>query len=79
MRKSQYPTVPGCETSVPILTLGDDLAKLTINGGGKNPVDPVAEATRRGNAPTLGDVKKSVKVLGLLLHLVIGLISTNRR
>ena len=62
---------------MPILTLGDDLARLTLNGG-KYSVDPVAEATRMGNVPTLGDVKKSVKVRKASLGFLTGLIIAHR-
>ena len=41
------------------MTLGDDLMKLSLSG--KNS-DPVADATKKGKVPTLGEVKRSLKV-----------------
>jgi hypothetical protein len=43
------------------MSLGDDLQKMSLDGGRK-PVDPVAEAIKMGRAPTMREVKKSVKV-----------------
>jgi hypothetical protein len=31
-------------------------------GGPRKKVDPAAEASKKGNAPTLGEVQKSLKV-----------------
>ena len=45
------------------MSLGDQLNRLSLNAPSK-PVesDPVTQATLKGKAPTLGDVKNSVKV-----------------
>ncbi|KAI5120474.1 hypothetical protein M0805_006494 [Coniferiporia weirii] len=58
-----YHTVPGTEITVPILSLDDQLNSLSLNGHSKTAADPVALATLKGRAPTLGDVKQSVKAL----------------
>ncbi|KAM6500352.1 HORMA domain containing protein [Amanita muscaria] len=61
----QYHTVHGTDTVVPILTLGNDLQKMSLN----RHKDPVAEATLKGKVPTLKEVKKSVKsLLKTLIH-----------
>ncbi|KAH8117033.1 DNA-binding protein [Phellopilus nigrolimitatus] len=57
-----YFTVPGTTTTVPIMSLDDQLSSLSLNGGLKG-TDPVALSTLKGKAPTLGDVKQSVKAL----------------
>ncbi|KAI0785638.1 HORMA domain-containing protein [Abortiporus biennis] len=56
-----YHTIPGTSTTVPVMSLGDDLMKLSISGKGQ--VDPVANATIHGRVPTLGEVKRSLKSL----------------
>ena len=43
------------------MSLGDDLMKLSINGRGKKQ-DPVSDASKKGKVPTLGEVKRSLKV-----------------
>ena len=43
------------------MSLGDDLMKMSISGSRKA-ADPVADATRKGRVPTLGEVKRSLKV-----------------
>ncbi|KAJ7633058.1 HORMA domain-containing protein [Roridomyces roridus] len=59
-----YHKIPGTNTVVPIMSLGDDLDKLSLKEK-----DPVVQAARRGKAPTLKDVKKSVKtLLKTLIH-----------
>lgn len=55
----QYHTVPGTKAVIPIMTLGEDLMKLSLSG---KKSDPVAEATKDGRIPTLGEVKRSLKV-----------------
>ncbi|KAI0081208.1 HORMA-domain-containing protein [Panus rudis PR-1116 ss-1] len=55
-----YHTIPGTTTTIPIMTLGDNLMKMSISG--KNS-DPVANATKSGKVPTLGEVKRSLKTL----------------
>ncbi|KAF9227764.1 hypothetical protein BS17DRAFT_693612 [Gyrodon lividus] len=56
----QYHTVPGTDTVVPIMSLGNQLSKLSLcrTGG-----DPMADALKRGELPTLGEVKRSLKTL----------------
>ena len=46
---------------MPVMSLGDDLMKLSLAGKRKN-ADPVSDATKRGHVPTLGEVKRSLKV-----------------
>ncbi|KAJ7286365.1 HORMA domain-containing protein [Mycena rebaudengoi] len=53
-----YHKVPGTETVIPIMSLGDDLDKMSLRDSTN---DPVAQAARKGKPPTLKDVKKSVK------------------
>ena len=53
--------MPGSNVTIPIMSLGDDLMKLSISGKKKG-ADPVADATKRGKLPTLGEVKRSLKV-----------------
>ncbi|KAF9059094.1 HORMA domain-containing protein [Rhodocollybia butyracea] len=53
-----YHTIAGTDTVIPIMTLGDDLERMSLHGK-----DPVAEAVRKGSVPTLKDVKRSVKTL----------------
>jgi meiosis-specific protein len=43
------------------MTLGDKLNKLALNSHSTTKLDPVTEAMAKGKAPTLGDVKQSVK------------------
>lgn len=43
------------------MSLGDELLKLSLNGK-KKVVDPATEAMRSGRMPTMGDVKKALKV-----------------
>ncbi|RDB21131.1 Meiosis-specific protein HOP1 [Hypsizygus marmoreus] len=64
-----YHTLPGTNVTVPIMTLGDGLQKMSLKDKKARAVDPVAEAARIGKAPTLLDVKKSVKsLLKTLIH-----------
>ena len=46
----------------PVMTLGNDLENMSLNGSSHRPKDPVAEAVHQGRLPTLREVKKSVKV-----------------
>ncbi len=48
--------------TIPIMSLGDSLKNLAINGKSKYREDPVAQAIRNGKTPTLKEVKMSVKV-----------------
>lgn len=66
LSSTQYHTIPGTDTTIPIMTLGEQK-----KGG---PRDPVTEAGKKGQAPTLRDVKKSVKVCG---HLTLNLLCSN--
>ena len=43
------------------MTLGERLDKMSLNAHSAMKVDPVAQAIIEGKAPTLGDVKQSVK------------------
>ena len=45
----------------PVMTLGEDLANMSLSGTGKER-DPVSEAVKKGKVPTLGEVKRSLKV-----------------
>lgn len=44
------------------MTLGDKLNNMSLNSRTTGKVDPVTESMAKGKAPTLGDVKQSVKV-----------------
>ncbi|KAJ7024255.1 HORMA domain-containing protein [Mycena alexandri] len=55
-----YHTIPGTDTVIPIMSLGDGLDKMSLKESAK---DPVVQAAKKGKAPTLKDVKKSVKTL----------------
>lgn len=43
------------------MTLDADLERLTLHGK-KKTFDPVSDASKQGRVPTLGEVKKSLKV-----------------
>ncbi|RPD66479.1 hypothetical protein L227DRAFT_649196 [Lentinus tigrinus ALCF2SS1-6] len=59
-----YCKVPGATEVVPVMTLGDEMSNLSLSGSGlRKAQDPVAEATKRGKVPTLGEVKRSLKTL----------------
>ncbi|KAI0373008.1 hypothetical protein BV20DRAFT_938979 [Pilatotrama ljubarskyi] len=49
-----YCRVPGSEHTVPVMSLGEDMMNLSLSGS-KRSHDPVADATRRGKVPTLGE------------------------
>ncbi|KAF7363938.1 DNA-binding protein [Mycena sanguinolenta] len=55
-----YHTIPGTDTVIPVMSLGDDLDKMTLSDAAK---DPVGQAAKKGKAPTLKDVKKRVKTV----------------
>ena len=59
----QYYEVPGSKETVPVMTLGEEMDKLSLSSS-RLARDPVAEATRKGKLPTLGEVKRSLKVCG---------------
>ncbi|KAJ3760807.1 HORMA domain-containing protein [Lentinula raphanica] len=54
----QYHTIAGTDIVVPVMSLSDDLRRMSLRGK-----DPVAEAAKSGASPTLKDVKRSVKTL----------------
>ncbi|KAJ7481133.1 HORMA domain-containing protein [Mycena galericulata] len=61
-----YHTIPGTGTVIPIMSLGDNMGKMSLKESAK---DPVVQAAKKGKAPTLKDVKKSVKtLLKTLIH-----------
>ncbi|KAG2100211.1 HORMA domain-containing protein, partial [Suillus discolor] len=49
----QYHKLPGSHTAIPIMTLGDQLSKMSL----ARP-DPVSDALKKGKLPTLGEVKR---------------------
>ncbi|KAG0701522.1 HORMA domain-containing protein [Suillus ampliporus] len=53
-----YHKLPGSDTAIPIMTLGDQMSKMSLARS-----DPVSEALKKGQMPTLGEVKRSVKVM----------------
>jgi len=61
----QYHTIPGTDTVIPIMSLGENLDKMSLRESAK---DPVVQAAKKGKPPTLKDVKKSVKVSNKLEH-----------
>lgn len=58
--RRQYYKIPGTDISVPVMTLDADLERLSIHR--KKAFDPVSDASKQGRVPTLGEVKKSLKV-----------------
>ncbi|TFK54684.1 DNA-binding protein [Heliocybe sulcata] len=58
-----YYKPPGSDAAIPIMSLGDDLMKMSLNQCHGEDADPVAEAIKQGKTPTLGEVKRSVKTL----------------
>ncbi|KAI9065377.1 HORMA-domain-containing protein [Trametes sanguinea] len=56
-----YCKVPGSNSAVPVMSLGEDMMNLSLSGSRSQ--DPVADAARRGKVPTLGEVKRSLKAL----------------
>lgn len=59
----KYHKIPGTDVSVPVMTLDADLERLSLHG--KKTFDPVSDASKQGRVPTLGEVKKSLKVRDL--------------
>ncbi|KAG1827598.1 HORMA domain-containing protein [Suillus subaureus] len=53
-----YHKLPGSCTAIPIMTLGDQLSKMSL----ARP-DPISETLKKGQIPTLGEVKRSVKAM----------------
>ncbi|KAI0273433.1 HORMA domain-containing protein [Gloeopeniophorella convolvens] len=58
----EYRRIPGTDVVVPIMSLGEDMNRLSL-GGGAFPKDPVLLASAEGRPPTFKDVKKSLKTL----------------
>ncbi|KAG6330851.1 hypothetical protein ID866_8238 [Astraeus odoratus] len=56
----RYYNIPGTNTVVPIMSLGDQLSELSLGRTGS--LDPVSETLKRGKLPTLGEVKRSLKL-----------------
>ncbi|KAI6150632.1 HORMA domain-containing protein [Pisolithus tinctorius] len=57
----RYHKVPGTNTVVPILSLGDQLSKLSL--GYARSEELMAKSLKQGKLPTLGEVKRSLKTL----------------
>ena len=64
------------------MTLGEEMAKVSLSEIRKN-YDPVSEATKKGRVPTLGEVKRSLKVkspfvlnIDVLIHFLQTLVKT---
>ncbi|KAG7092942.1 hypothetical protein E1B28_009244 [Marasmius oreades] len=53
----QYHTIAGTNTTVPIMSLGDDLTKMSLQDR------TLIASAKKGKPPTLKDVKRSVKTL----------------
>ncbi|KAH9996849.1 HORMA domain-containing protein [Russula vinacea] len=58
----EYCRIAGTEVIVPIVSLGEDLKKLSLGEGGYSK-DPILLASAEGRLPTFKDVKKSLKTL----------------
>lgn len=63
----KYYKVAGTDTVVPIMSLGNQLSKMSLH---RVDGDPVVDALKRGKLPTLGDVKRSLKVYFALYFLL---------
>ncbi|KAI0807770.1 HORMA-domain-containing protein [Fomes fomentarius] len=57
-----YCKIPGTAEAVPVMTLGEEMMNLSLSSF-PGQQDPVAEATKKGKVPTLGEVKRSLKTL----------------
>ncbi|KZV65910.1 DNA-binding protein [Peniophora sp. CONT] len=55
-----YVRVPGTDTVVPIMSLGEDMSKMKLHDGVASR-DPVVRAIAQSRVPTLADVKRSLK------------------
>jgi meiosis-specific protein HOP1 len=64
---SQYRRIAGTNLVVPIMSLGEDLEKLSLGDGGHSK-DPILLASAEGRLPTFKDVKKSLKVRSSCIH-----------
>ena len=58
----QYYRVPGSDVVLPMMSLGDGHKSFSKHSR-QNNEDPIATAIKKGKAPTLRDVKLSVKVI----------------
>ncbi|KAF8503402.1 HORMA domain-containing protein [Russula emetica] len=58
----EYRRIAGTDVVVPIMSLGEDLEKLSLGDGGHSK-DPILLASAEGRLPTFKDVKKSLKTL----------------
>jgi hypothetical protein len=58
---SQYRRIAGTDVIIPIMSLGEDLEKLSLGDGGHSK-DPILLASAEGRLPTFKDVQKSLKV-----------------
>jgi hypothetical protein len=58
---SQYRRIEGTDVVVPIMSLGEDMKKLSLGDGGCSKGSMV-HASAAGSLPTFKDVKKSLKV-----------------
>ncbi|KAI6131997.1 HORMA domain-containing protein [Pisolithus croceorrhizus] len=61
----RYHKVPGTNTVVPILSLGDQLSQLSL--GYERSEEPMTKSLKQGKQPTLGEVKRSLKVCEALI------------
>ena len=57
----QYHRIAGTDVVVPIMSLGEDMKKLSLGDGGHSK-GPMLLAGAAGSLPTFRDVKKSLKV-----------------
>ncbi|KAN0140777.1 DNA-binding protein [Lactarius tabidus] len=57
----EYRRIEGTDVVVPIMSLGEDMKKLSLGDGGSK--DPTVHASAAGSLPTFKDVKKSLKTL----------------
>ncbi|KAG9312996.1 hypothetical protein JVU11DRAFT_6434 [Chiua virens] len=60
LTRLKYYKAAGTDTIVPIMSLGDKLSKMSLRGVDR---DPAVDALKQGRLPTLGDVKRSLKLM----------------
>ncbi|KAH9079578.1 HORMA domain-containing protein [Lactarius deliciosus] len=58
----EYRRIAGTDVVVPIMSLGEDMKKLSLGNGGYSK-DPITVANAAGRLPTFKDVKRSLKTL----------------
>ncbi|KAH9043071.1 HORMA-domain-containing protein [Lactarius pseudohatsudake] len=58
----EYRRIAGTDVVVPIMSLGEDMKKLSLGNGGYSK-DPITLASAAGRLPTFKDVKRSLKTL----------------